>query len=66
VTRFVRWLASKLKRRDICGDDGSLYLSRYRIFVVGPKTKSWGFRVPGRGFVPWRERLAERGIKADY
>ena len=153
ILQLIRWFASKLKRRDICGEDGSLYLSRYRIlgwmpgstwrwpfsvylhrfhredldtaphnhpwrwayslilngsylevreldgctsfewfrrgrvnriretdfhyvariqgevwtlFIVGPKTKSWGFKVPGRGFVPWRERLVERRITPSY
>lgn len=34
----------------------------WTLFLVGPKAGSWGFLVPGRGFVPWRERCAERGI----
>lgn len=38
----------------------------WTLFFVGPKTSSWGFYVDGRGMVPWRERLAERGLKADY
>lgn len=38
----------------------------WTIFVAGPKRKSWGFLVDGRGVVPWRERLAERGVKIDY
>jgi hypothetical protein len=38
----------------------------WTLFVVGPKRKSWGFAVEGRGLVPWRERLAERGVKIDY
>lgn len=150
ILELVRWVASHLKRRDIYGEDGTLYLSRYRVigwmpgsawhwpfsiylhrfhredldtaphnhpwrwayslilngsylevrelgncawfrrwslnriretdfhyvaqirgevwtlFVVGPKTKTWGFKVPGRGVVPWRERLIERGIKPPY
>ena len=147
--RIIRWVASLLKCREIYGEDGTLYLSRYRVlgwmpgsnwrwpvsiylhnihradlddaehnhpwnwavslilhgayletrggsvrwrvagqlnkldantfhrieavqggvwtlFVVGPKGKSWGFNVPGRGFVPWRERLVERGITPSY
>lgn len=35
----------------------------WTLFIVGPKAHSWGFWVPGRGHVPWRERLAERGIE---
>jgi hypothetical protein len=38
----------------------------WTLFMVGPKTQSWGFTVPGRGFTPWRDRLQERGITPDY
>ncbi len=38
----------------------------WTLFTVGPKTSSWGFYVPGHGLVPWRERLAERGLVPDY
>lgn len=38
----------------------------WTLFMVGPKRKSWGFCVDGRGMVPWRERLAERGVVPDY
>lgn len=38
----------------------------WTLFVVGPKANSWGFLVRGRGHVPWRERLVERGIKPSY
>lgn len=38
----------------------------WTIFMVGPKRSSWGFYVEGRGMVPWRERLAERGIVPDH
>lgn len=34
----------------------------WTLFVVWPRTRSWGFWVPGRGHIPWRDRLAERGI----
>lgn len=36
----------------------------WTLFVVWPRTTSWGFWVPGRGHVPWRDRLRERGIDA--
>jgi hypothetical protein len=36
----------------------------WTLILTGPKTRSWGFWVHGRGHVPWRERLAERGIQA--
>jgi hypothetical protein len=37
----------------------------WTLFITGPKTLSWGFWVFGRGHVPWRERLAERGIHVE-
>lgn len=37
----------------------------WTLFLVGPKVSSWGFQVPGRGHVPWRDRLRERGIDPD-
>jgi len=38
----------------------------WTLFIVGPKTSSWGFLVPGRGVVPWRDRLRERGLEVPY
>lgn len=38
----------------------------WTLFIVGPKASSWGFWVPGRGHVPWRERLAERGVEVPH
>ena len=32
------------------------------LFICGPRCQSWGFLVPGRGWVGYRERLRERGI----
>jgi len=37
----------------------------WTLFLVAPKSRSWAFWVPGRGPVPWRQRLAERGIPVD-
>lgn len=34
----------------------------WTIFMVGPRVSSWGFLVPGRGHVEWREQFRERGI----
>lgn len=34
----------------------------WTLFLTWPKSRGWGFWVPGRGHVPWKERLAERGI----
>lgn len=39
-----------------------LFGETWTLFIVGPKVKSWGFLVDGRGHVPWKDRLAERGI----
>lgn len=37
--------------------------SVWTLFFCGPLTgKGWGFWMPGRGHVPWKERLAERGL----
>lgn len=151
IARFLRWLSSKLERREICAEDGKLYLERFKLFgwmpgskrsypfsvylhrfhlpdqddamhnhpwrwafsiiltgcyleqreydaprwcrsagsvvflsdktfhrvdrlfgetwtlfVVGPKTGSWGFLLTDGVVVPWRERLEQRGIKASY
>ena len=38
----------------------------WTLFIVGPKTGTWGFWVPGRGYVPWRQRLKERGLTPEY
>lgn len=38
----------------------------WTLFVTGPRVKSWGFDVPGRGHVEWRDRLSERGITPAY
>lgn len=38
----------------------------WTLVVTGPKDRSWGFHVPGRGFVPWRDRLRERGLEPAY
>jgi len=34
----------------------------WTLFAAWPRTRSWGFWMPGRGHVPWRDRLRERGI----
>jgi len=38
----------------------------WTLFLAGPKTSAWGFWVAGRGYVPWRERLIERGLTPEY
>lgn len=37
----------------------------WTLFLVWPRTRSWGFWLPSRGHVPWRERLRERGIDVE-
>jgi hypothetical protein len=37
----------------------------WTIFLTAPKSGSWGFWIPDRGHVPWRDRLRERGIPVD-
>ncbi len=37
-----------------------LYGETWTLFVVGRKVQSWGFDVPGRGVVEWRQYHAER------
>ena len=39
-----------------------LYGETCTLFITGPKASSWGFLVPGRGVIPWKQRLAERGL----
>jgi hypothetical protein len=40
-----------------------LHGDTWTLFVCGPLSgKSWGFWMPGRGHVPWRDRLRERGF----
>jgi len=36
----------------------------WTLFFVWPKSRSWGFWIPGRGHVEWKQRLLERGIEA--
>lgn len=43
----------------------SLHGEVWTLFVVGPKSSSWGFLVDGQ-LVPWRDRLQQRGIKPSY
>lgn len=63
--RFIRWLATKLPRRDIVGEDGVLYLTRYRIFGWMPGSRWKGpslylhrFHIPDQDLAPhnhpWR------------
>lgn len=38
----------------------------WTLFFAGPKFGTWGFRVVGRGIVPWRQYLEEKNIAVDY
>lgn len=63
VTRRVRPWTLNFLRHDTCHVVTELHgRETWTLFLVGPKSSSWGFWVEGRGFVPWRERLAERGL----
>ncbi len=37
----------------------------WTMFLCGPKFQGWGFWDFKRGFIPWRDRLRERGIKVE-
>lgn len=58
--RWFNWLGADTFHRI-----RSLHGEVWTLFVVGPKASSWGFAVGGK-VIPWRDRLAQRGIKADY
>lgn len=60
-TRRVRWfnfISSTRYHRII-----ELHGKVTTLFVCGPALQSWGFWMPGRGHVPWKIRLRERGLK---
>jgi hypothetical protein len=61
-TRRVRWFnwipAHRYHRIT------ELHGNVWTLFVCGPVAQGWGFWMPGRGHVPFRQRLAERGIRA--
>lgn len=60
-TRRVRWFnfISETRYHRITELHGKVTT----LFFCGPARKSWGFWMPGRGHVPWKTRLAERGLK---
>jgi len=37
----------------------------WTLFICGPKFQGWGFWDAVRGFIPWRDRLRERGIEGN-
>lgn len=43
-----------------------LYGETWTLFSAGPKTSTWGFWLPDRGLVPWRDRMRERGLQPEY
>jgi hypothetical protein len=57
---WIHWVGRGYHRVDSVSRDC------WTLFVVGHKASSWGFLVPGRGHVEWRERLRERGINPSY
>ncbi len=36
----------------------------WTLFCCGPVSQGWGFWMPGRGHVPFKQRLAERGTES--
>lgn len=58
TVRWFNWLPPGRYHRIV-----ALHGSVWTLFFCGPLTgKGWGFWMPGRGHVPWKERLAERGL----
>ena len=56
--RWFNWLPPGRYHRIV-----ALHGRVWTLFVCGPLTgKGWGFWMPGRGHVPWKKRLAERGL----
>lgn len=56
--RWFNWLPPGRYHRIV-----ALHGRVWTLFFCGPLTgKGWGFWMPGRGHVPWKERLAERGL----
>lgn len=69
--RFTLWRelapgSVNLLRAETFHRIASLHGDTWTLFLCGPKTGSWGFYVRGRGFVPWRDRLRERGITPEF
>lgn len=59
-TRTIRWVNFIPKRRyhRIVKLNGPVWT----LFFTGPSAPGWGFWMPGRGHIPWKDRLRERGI----
>ncbi len=45
---------------ELCGRE------TWTLFSAGPKTGTWGFWPPERGYTEWRDRLRERGLTPEY
>lgn len=54
--RWFNWIPNGKYHRIV-----ELHGSVWTLFFMGPRTTSWGFWVPGRGHVPWREYNRENG-----
>lgn len=54
--RFFNWIPAEKYHRIV-----KLHSSVWTLFVTGPRVQGWGFWVPGRGSVPWKQYKAERG-----
>ncbi len=66
VTRRVRPLIPNIFGRNTFHRIAMLHGPEvWTIFICGPKFQGWGFWDAARGFVPWRDRLRERGVKVE-
>jgi hypothetical protein len=59
--RFINFLT-----QNTCHAIDELHGEVWTLFISGPRVDTWGFLEPGRGIVPWRQRLIERGITPEY
>lgn len=59
VSRWLRAGSLNLLRGDTFHRVAELDGETWTLFIVGRKHQNWGFDVPGRGFVPWRQHEEE-------
>lgn len=59
--RWFNWIPAEKYHRIIRLQRGLFGLGTWTLFFTGPRVQGWGFWVPGRGNVPWKQYHAERG-----
>jgi hypothetical protein len=59
ITRRIRPFRLNIFRSGAAHRIDELHGECWTLFVAGPKDSSWGFLVPRRGLVPWRECLGK-------